>query len=137
MKYDTLFLDRDGVINHKIENNYVLNFSDFVFMPKSLHAIKVLTSLFKRIVIITNQQCIGKGLITEDQLNEIHHQMMLVIENAGGKIDRIYFCPCLESKNCKCRKPNTGMIETALRDFPSINIQDSYLIGDSESDIEA
>lgn len=136
-KFDTLFLDRDGVINRKIENNYVLSFSDFIFIPGSLIAISKLTSIFKRILIITNQQCIGKGLITVHELDRIHKKMIIEIENNGGKIDKIYFCPCLASENCECRKPKPGMIEKALQDFPMINIDNSYLVGDSKTDIEA
>lgn len=136
-KFDTLFLDRDGVINRKIEHNYVLKFSDFIFMPGALIAIKKLTSIFNRILVVTNQQCVGKGLITEYELEEIHKKMMNEIESEGGKIDKIYFCPCLESEDCECRKPKAGMIIEALQDFSNIDLDRSYLVGDSDSDIAA
>ena len=136
-KFDTLFLDRDGVINRKIENNYVLKFSEFIFMPGALIAIKKLTFIFNRILVVTNQQCVGKGLITECELEEIHKKMINEIEGEGGKIDKIYFCPCLESEDCECRKPKSGMIIEALQDFANIDLDRSYLVGDSDSDIEA
>ena len=67
----------------------------------------------------------------------LHQKMLNEIEKAGGKINKIYFCPHLETDNCNCRKPKIGMIEKAIQDFSSINIKESYLIGDSPSDIEA
>ena len=135
--YDTLFLDRDGVINRKLEARYVRDFSEFEFLPGALNAIAQLSNRFIRIIIVTNQQGIAKGIMSENDLNILHAQMQASIERSGGKIDKIYFCPCLASENCECRKPNTGMIKQAFIDFPMISIEDSYLVGDSDSDIEA
>ena len=135
--FDTLFLDRDGVINVKLEGRYVQNFSEFEFISGSLSAISKLSQLFCRIIIITNQQGIGKGIMTQSDLNTLHFKMQHKIEYYGGRIDKIYYCPHLESENCLCRKPRPGMIKNAIIDFPEIKIDHSYLVGDSDSDIEA
>ena len=134
---DTLFLDRDGVINVKLEARYVRNSNEFEFMQGALVAISKLSKLFKRILIVTNQQGIGKGIMTVDDLNLLHSFMTSEIGKLNGKIDKIYFCPHLVSANCNCRKPNPGMINQAIADFPDIDRQNSYLIGDSDFDIEA
>lgn len=134
---DTLFLDRDGVINVKLEARYVRNTNEFEFMQGALVAISKLSKIFKRILIVTNQQGIGKGIMTEADLNLLHSFMTSKIGKLNGKIDKIYFCPHLDIENCNCRKPNPGMINQAIADFPDIDCQNSYLIGDSDSDIEA
>ncbi len=134
---DTLFLDRDGVVNVKLEARYVRNSNEFEFMQGALVAISKLSKIFKRILIVTNQQGIGKGIMTEADLNLLHSFMTSKIGKLNGKIDKIYFCPHLDIENCNCRKPNPGMINQAIADFPDIDCQNSYLIGDSDSDIEA
>ena len=136
-KLDTLFLDRDGVINKKLEGKYVRNFSEFEFMPGALKAISQLSNMFNRIIIVTNQQGISKGIMSEADLNILHTQMQERIEKLGGKINKIYYCPHLEEFDCMCRKPKPGMMRKAVIDFPEIIIDDSYLVGDSDSDIEA
>ena len=135
--FDTLFLDRDGVINKKLEQRYVTNFDEFVFVKNSDIAIRKLHKLFKRILVVTNQQGIGKGIMTEDDLNLLHLQMQRKLSVDFDLIDKIYFCPCLELDNCNCRKPKTGMLENAKLDFPDMKIEDSFLVGDSDSDIIA
>ena len=135
--FDTLFLDRDGVINKKLEGKYVRNWEEFEFIPNVLSSISKLSNLFNRIIIITNQQGIGKGIMSENDLIILHQTMIEKIEKVNGKINKIYFCPHLETDYCNCRKPKIGMIEKAVRDFPEINIKKSYLIGDSPSDIKA
>tara|TARA_B110000003_G_scaffold201989_1_gene200632 strand:+ start:395 stop:895 length:501 start_codon:yes stop_codon:yes gene_type:complete len=135
-RFDTLFLDRDGVINKKLDG-YVCDFESFKFMPDALNAISKLSKIFKRIFIVTNQQCIGKKILTPDKLSDIHNQMLSEIINHSGVITKIYYCPHLIIESCNCRKPKAGMIQQALLDFPEINIENSYLIGDSDSDIEA
>ena len=134
--FDTIFLDRDGVINKKLEGKYVRNFSEFEFMEGAIDAISKLTNKFNRIIIITNQQGIGKEIMSDSDLNILHTKMKERIEKSEGKINKIYYCPHLEEFDCLCRKPRPGMIEQALFDFPEIVLENSYLIGDSDSDIE-
>tara|TARA_B100000963_G_scaffold192519_1_gene167603 strand:+ start:31537 stop:32028 length:492 start_codon:yes stop_codon:yes gene_type:complete len=133
----TLFLDRDGVINKKLEGRYVRFFEEFSFMPGAITAISKLSQVFQYIIIITNQQGIGKGLMTEIELDLLHKQMIHELKKKGGKIDAIYYCTDLASKKCNCRKPGTKMFENAIKDFPKIDIIKSYMIGDSDSDIQA
>jgi D-glycero-D-manno-heptose 1,7-bisphosphate phosphatase len=135
--FDTLFLDRDGVINVKLDERYVQNPSEFEFMPGAEKAISLLSTIFQRILILTNQQGIGKGIMTENELDSLHNYMVNELMKSEGRIDRIYFCPHLASEGCGCRKPNLGMIHQAKLDFPEINLENSYLVGDSLSDIEA
>jgi len=135
--YDTLFLDRDGVINKKLEGRYVTNFNEFIFIENSVLAINKLHEIFKRILVVTNQQGIGKGIMTEEDLHLLHKQMQRELNPDFNLIDKIYFCPCLEGIDCKCRKPKIGMFENAKFDYPDIEIENSFLVGDSESDIIA
>ena len=134
---DTLFLDRDGVINKKLEGRYVRNFSEFEFMPGALYALSKLSSMFNRIIVVTNQQGISKKIMSDSELNILHALMQEMVSKTGGTIDRIYYCPHLEESDCMCRKPKIGMLEQAILDFPDIIIDRSYLVGDSDSDIEA
>jgi D-glycero-D-manno-heptose 1,7-bisphosphate phosphatase len=136
-KLDTLFLDRDGVINVKLDGRYVRNFEEFEFMPGAELAIASLSKIFKRILVVTNQQGIAKGIMSAEDLNSLHKNMLQQLKTTGGSIEKIYYCPHLDSENCKCRKPNTGMIEQAIINFPDLENENSYLVGDSDSDITA
>ena len=131
----TLFLDRDGVINEKLDNTYVKNWSEFSFLNGSLEAISKLSKVFGKIFIVTNQRGIGKGLMTEQDLIFIHTAMIDVINSNSGRIDKIYYCPEIRDV-AFCRKPNIGMAMKAKSDFPEINFEKSVIIGDSPSDIE-
>ena len=132
----TLFLDRDGVINEHRPEDYVKNEAEFVWIDGSKEAIRDLSKLFGRIVVVTNQQGIGKGLMSEYDLEKIHWNMQREVEEIGGKIDRVYYCPHVAQVKPKCRKPETGMAEQAKTDFPEIDFKKSIMIGDSLSDIE-
>ena len=133
----TLFLDRDGVINKKIENDYVRNWGQFELLPNVIEALKILNNLFNRIIIVTNQRGIGRGLMSEKDLEEIHKNMLSIFEKEGIKIDKIYYCPHdYEKEACNCRKPKIGMALQAKKDFPDINFKNSIMVGDSLSDVE-
>ncbi|MEX2596825.1 MAG: HAD family hydrolase [Salibacteraceae bacterium] len=132
----TLFLDRDGVINHKLENDYVKHIDEFRFLPGVLAALELLAINFKRIVVVTNQQGIGKGLMTEQDLLKIHQYMLKEVLDNGGRIDGVYYCPGLAADNPPCRKPNTGMAFDARREFSEIEFDRSLMIGDSISDMQ-
>jgi len=131
----TLFLDRDGVINVRNFHGYITQVEDFKFIDGSKEAIVRFSKIFGRIVVVTNQQCIGKGIISEDKLNAIHKHMLDEITKAGGHIDQVYFAPQLASENSVYRKPNSGMADLAQQDFPEINFEKSIIIGDSISDM--
>lgn len=132
----TLFLDRDGVINKKLENDYVKHTSEFEFIDGTLNALRLLAPLFKTIVIVTNQQCIGKRIIYPEDLELIHQNMDYEIKYLGGRIDNIYYSPYLASENHPTRKPNIGMALKAKEDFPHIDFNKSIIVGDSMSDME-
>ena len=136
-KLDTLFLDRDGVINVKLDGQYVKNPDEFEFMIGAEMAISKLSKIFNRILIVTNQQGIAKGIMSDNDLGVLHKYMLFELNRNGGVIDKIYYCPHLAAENCNCRKPNPGMIQQAMIDFPEIKVEDSYLIGDSDTDIIA
>lgn len=131
----TLFLDRDGVINKEIPNYYVLSWKEFVFEDGVLEALSRLKTIFGRILIVTNQRGVGKGLMTESDLNEIHFRMLSVIHAHGGRIDKVYSCTDLDSDS-PCRKPNPGMAYEAKRDFPEIDFSRSVMVGNHLRDME-
>jgi D-glycero-alpha-D-manno-heptose 1-phosphate guanylyltransferase len=130
----TLFLDRDGVINEEVVGDYIRNWNEFIFRPGSLEAIALLTPLFQRIVIVTNQRGVGKGLMTLDELNFINQNMMKEIEAAGGKIDKVYYCTSTDNQDIN-RKPNPGMAMQAKADFPEINLSNSVMVGNMPNDM--
>jgi histidinol-phosphate phosphatase family protein len=136
-KLDTLFLDRDGVINVKLEGRYVRNTDEFEFMIGSETAISKLSKIFNRILIVTNQQGIAKGIMSDKDLGVLHEYMLFELKKNGGVIQKIYYCPHLATESCNCRKPNPGLIQQAMIDFPEIKLEQSYLIGDSDTDIIA
>jgi histidinol-phosphate phosphatase family protein len=132
----TLFLDRDGVINKKLDNDYVKHWIEFEFLENSILALRMLTSVFGRIVVVTNQQGIGKKLYRTEDLELIHKNMVYEISYHGGKVDQIYFSPYLASENHPTRKPGIGMALQARREFPEIAFEKSIIAGDSMSDME-
>ncbi|WP_232539154.1 D-glycero-alpha-D-manno-heptose-1,7-bisphosphate 7-phosphatase [Chitinophaga tropicalis] len=131
----TLFLDRDGVINNEIKNGYVLSWDMFRFEDGVLTALPVLAQRFSRIILTTNQRCIGKGLLTEQGLEEIHHNMLSIIREQGGRIDKIYYCPDVNNDS-PCRKPQPGMALQAQADFPQIDFSRSVMVGNTLSDMK-
>lgn len=132
----TLFLDRDGVINERKQGGYIQNCAEFHFLPKNLSIFKNFSEFFGTILVVTNQQGIAKGLMSEEDLAEIHHYMVSEIAAAGARIDKVYHCPDFAYLKSPCRKPNTGMGLQAQIDFPHINFEKSIMVGDSDSDIE-
>ena len=132
----TLFLDRDGVINKKIDNDYVKQWIEFEFIEGVLDALKFLNTVFGNIIVVTNQQGIGKKLYRKEDLEIIHKNMLYEIAYHGGKIDKVYFSPYLKSENHPFRKPGIGMALKAKEDISTINFKESIMVGDSMSDME-
>ena len=131
-----LFLDRDGVINKRLLGGYITKWEDFEFLPGVLDALKKFKNHFDCIIIITNQQGIGKGLMSEDDVKLIHQNLLQTIISYGGKIDAIYHCPMLKTDANNCRKPDIKMALKAQADFTEINFSQSIMIGDTDSDME-
>jgi D-glycero-D-manno-heptose 1,7-bisphosphate phosphatase len=134
--YDTLFLDRDGVINRRTPGVYFQKWEDFIFEKNALEAIVLASKYFERILVVTNQSGLEKRSITEEGLLEIHFRLMEEVAKNGGKIDKIYFCPHKAFSRCGCRKPALGMGNQAKADFPDLDFLQSIMVGDSISDIE-
>ena len=131
----TIFLDRDGVINEN-RADYVKNWSEFRFLPGSREAIAKLSQAGHRIVVCTNQAGIAKGSISVETVQEIHRRMIASINEVGGKIEKVYFCPHAKNQDCVCRKPRPGMLLQA-RDELGIDMHDAVFLGDSMTDIRA
>ena len=131
----TLFLDRDGVINKELRDDYVTRWEEFVFEQGALSALAKLAGIFGRIIIVTNQRGIGIQKMTEEDLKSIHGLMQKEIENAGGRVDAIYYAPAADRTDIR-RKPNPKMAFEAQQDFPEIDLLKSIIVGNSISDME-
>lgn len=132
---DTLFLDRDGVINVLRPADYVKCWEEFQFCDGILQELAEWSKHYRHILIVTNQRGVGKGLMTEQDLEDVHSRMVSEIEKAGGRIDRIYVCTAVDNTD-PMRKPSPGMAQQALHDFPDIDLRHSLMIGDMPSDAE-
>jgi histidinol-phosphate phosphatase family protein len=130
----TLFLDRDGVINDEKLNEYVLHWDYFIFSKGVLDVFKRLSESFGRIIIVTNQKGVGKGLMGQEALDTIHLEMKREVEIAGGRIDKIYACTHVDNGS-PLRKPNPGMAFLAQADFPDIDFAKCIMVGNKLSDM--
>jgi len=130
----TLFLDRDGVINHEKELDYILNYKEFVFYDGTTEALKIFAEIFSTIIVVTNQRGIGRGLMSEEDLLDIHTNMLRDIKNTGGRIDKIYYNTSLDNDD-PMRKPQPGMALQAKKNFPQINFLQSIMVGNNVSDM--
>ena len=132
----TLFLDRDGVINERIIDDYVKTIDEFKFLNGSEKAIARMSVIFRYVFVVTNQQGIGKGVMTESNLKAIHDYMSEKIKAEGGKITACYYAPQLANEGSEMRKPATGMGLKAQEEFVEVDFSRSVMVGDSDSDIE-
>ncbi len=131
-----VFLDRDGVINRKLpEGRYVTRWEEFELLPGVAETIAGWNRLGRRVILVSNQRGVALGLMTETELQRIHDRLRAQLARDGARLDAIYYCPHHRDE-CECRKPRTGMIEAAFRDFPGAGPENSVLIGDSLSDME-
>jgi len=131
----TLFIDRDGVINKRIFGDYVKKTTDFHFEKGVFEFFKFANTHFHKIIVVTNQQGVGKGLMTLSELELIHDFMKNTIQINSGRIDRIYAATNLKNDNLDTRKPLPFMGLKAKKDFPTIDFTKSIMIGDTDSDI--
>jgi D-glycero-D-manno-heptose 1,7-bisphosphate phosphatase len=131
------FLDRDGVINRKAEEGaYITRWDDMEFLDHVPEAIALLNRAGFRVIVASNQRCVAKGLITVRELDAIHRQMCEALARAGAVIEAVYYCPHESQSACGCRKPAPGMLLDAARAH-NIDLSASWMIGDSEIDVEA
>lgn len=130
---NVIFLDRDGVIN--VDSiNYVKSWEEFEFIPGSLEATAKLTMAGYRLIVITNQSMIGRGMVPLDVLEDMHRQMCQAVAHTGGKIVDIFFCPHHPDEGCDCRKPEPGLIFQAKQRH-GIDLLQSVMIGDNMKDV--
>ena len=133
--FKAVFLDRDGVIN-KERKDYVKNLNEFIILKGISKAIKLLKHENFLVIIITNQSAINRKLLTVDELNKIHNHLQNILKKDNTICDAIYYCPHKPDENCNCRKPKPGLLLRAAQEN-NIDLQKSFLIGDSMTDIEA
>jgi D-glycero-D-manno-heptose 1,7-bisphosphate phosphatase len=128
-----VFIDRDGVIN--VEKDYVYRIEDFEFIDGVFDACIYLQDLGYILIVITNQSGIGRGYYKEEDFENLTSWMVGEFAKNGINIANVYHCPHAPNLECNCRKPKTGMIDSAVENF-DIDVSKSYLIGDKISDIE-
>lgn len=132
-----VFFDRDGIVNRRIMGGYVTDVEKFDFLPGFFDLFRTVREAGYLAILITNQQGIGKGLMTEDDLYTIHEYMQAELKaRTGYEFDEIYFCPDLASVEDSCRKPSPAMLLAAIGKWHIDPIQ-SWMIGDTLSDVQA
>lgn len=129
-----IFLDRDGVINKEVQ--FVAKPSEFHILQNSLKALQKLTNSDYKLIIVTNQSGMGYGFYTEEDYEKVNRKMLKIFRDYNIKISAIYHCPHRYEDKCNCRKPNTGLLDQAKKDF-NLDFLQSWLIGDKTSDIKA
>ncbi len=131
------FLDRDGVINVKApEGQYVTRWEEVRFLPGVAAAISRLNESGFRVIVISNQRCVAKGLVTSAEVEALHRRISKELADLGAIIDAVYFCPHDTEPACSCRKPAPGMLLEAAKDH-KIDLAASWMIGDSDADVAA
>ena len=133
--HPAIFLDRDGVI---VENRstYIRSWQEIKFLPGALAALCLLSSGPLKVLVVTNQSVVGRGIIPQTTSEHINQSLLLEIQNAGGRIDGLYMCPHRPEDVCNCRKPKPGLIIKAAQEH-SIDLGKSFLIGDALTDLQA
>jgi D-glycero-D-manno-heptose 1,7-bisphosphate phosphatase len=136
--HKAIFLDRDGVINRKAktDNEYVTCWKEMIILSGVPEAIALLNRSGFHVVVVTNQRAVAKGLISIADLESIHHRMCEYLASRGASVDAVYYCPHELQPPCECRKPAPGMLFEAARTH-NINLAASWMIGDSERDVQA
>jgi len=131
-----ILLDRDGVINRRILTGYVTSWEQFEFLPQALDALRLLTESGYRVIVVSNQACVGKGLISNETLGDITLRFVKEVERNGGHVDGVYYCPHQDDDGCECRKPKPGLLLQAQRAH-RFAFADTFLVGDSQRDLMA
>lgn len=130
-----VLLDRDGVINEN-RSDYVKSWDEFSFVEGALSALRDLATSPFEIVVVTNQSAIGRNLVGRDVVEDINRRMVEQVARAGGRIDRVYYCPHRPDENCACRKPRPGLLLQAYQDM-GFDLSRSFVVGDSIEDVRA
>lgn len=133
-KRRAVFLDRDGVINASPKNRFVRRWDEFRFLPGVLKALKRLNDEGELCIVVSNQSGVGRKVMSNKALDEIHRRMVGAIARHGGRIQAVYACPHRPQDRCPCRKPGLGLIRQAVQRF-SIDLPHSFVVGDSPKDL--
>ena len=132
-----VFLDRDGVlVRFPGKGKYVTRLSQLKPIPRSAEAVALLTKAGFEIVVISNQGCVSRGMITPARLKDFTERMLRWIKKAGGRIRKVYYCPHQSSDGCRCKKPETLLMEKAVKGR-RVKRREAVFVGDSAEDIEA
>ncbi len=131
-----LLIDRDGILNEDRGYEYVRRWEEFEFIPGVLEALARIRGLEIPVAVVTNQSCIGKGLVSAEDIEQIHARMLEEVERSGGRIEKVYLCPHVEEDRCECRKPKPGLVRRACSEL-DLDPARSFFAGDSARDIEA
>lgn len=126
------FLDRDDTLIPDIP--YLRDPERVQLFPRSAPALRSLREAGYRLILVSNQSGVGRGLISLDQLWAVHQRLEELLHNQGVTLDAAYFCPHAPEERCSCRKPSPGMVQAALEDFPTCR-EESALAGDRSADI--
>jgi D-glycero-D-manno-heptose 1,7-bisphosphate phosphatase len=129
-------IDRDGILNEDRGYEYVKRWEEFEFIPGVLEALAQIHRLGMPVAVVTNQSCIGKDLVSAEEVDRIHARMLEEVERSGGRIEKVYLCPHLDEDQCECRKPKPGLIRRACTEL-NLDPARSFFAGDSARDIKA
>jgi len=135
MSRPAVFLDRDGVINCN-RRDHVKSWAEFAFLPGAMDALQKLARLGWPVVVVSNQAIINRGLVSRQTVDEINARMVAAVQDAGGRIDSVLYCPHRPDENCNCRKPRPGLLLQAAEQW-ALDLSHSYLVGDAENDVLA
>lgn len=131
-----VFLDRDGVINKKARaHDYIKTVAEFELLPGAAKGIQILNNAGFLVIVVTNQRGVARGMLSLDDLNDVHQSMHDALALHGAAIDAIYVCPHEEGE-CDCRKPKPGLVLKAMTEY-AVESSESWMIGDSETDVKA
>jgi D-glycero-D-manno-heptose 1,7-bisphosphate phosphatase len=134
-RVSTVFVDRDGVINTN-RSDYVTAWDHFEFLPGALAGLELLAAQGLRIIVVTNQSVVNRGLASQDEIDGLHARMLDVVTSHGGRIEAVFSCPHRPDEGCVCRKPEPGLLVEAAHKL-GILLQEAILIGDHPTDLEA
>ena len=129
-----VFLDRDGTINENCKD-YVRSWDEFEFLPNALAGLKALAKSEYKIIIVTNQRAVARGMMSLATLEDIHARMLAEVEKAGGRIDAVYVCAHDTKDGCNCRKPKTGLLDLAAATF-DLDLRGCWMVGDKTQDVQ-
>tara|TARA_B100000686_G_scaffold151634_1_gene158880 strand:- start:183 stop:629 length:447 start_codon:yes stop_codon:yes gene_type:complete len=136
MKSPALFIDRDGTIIKQIDGHYISSIEQIELIENIFPAILMLQNEGYLIIIVTNQAGINKGILSNEQVDEINQHIIQLLKKQGIDISAVYVCPHKPDEQCKCRKPQPGLLLKAAKEY-NIDLENSIIIGDTDKDTEA